>query len=149
MSKPSRPDESFHAATLAPVLVLPIACERCQTVGMSDFPRTQNQVIYQQIVKTPTNGLAVASLVLGIVAMVIGAGIPIPFLGLIFMFFAFVPAVLAIIFGHVAFRSSTKLGGTGRGSALTGLVLGYLTIAISAATTFAWIVLAASSVAAR
>jgi hypothetical protein len=112
---------------------------------MSDFHAAQSQVIYQQIVRAPSNGTAIASLVLGIVAILAGMWIPIPFIGLIMMFLAFVPAVLAVVFGHVGLRTSSRSGGTGRGAALTGLVLGYLTLAISAVTTFAWIALAAAA----
>lgn len=122
----------------------------CQTGGMSDSQpatSTQHQVIYQQVVKAPSNGMAVAALILGIVAIVTGIWIPIPILGLVMMFLAFAPAVLAVIFGHVGIRNSARLGGLGRGAALTGLVLGYVTLAISVLTTALWIAAAVASAA--
>jgi hypothetical protein len=108
---------------------------------------TQHQVIYQQVVKAPSNGMAIAALVLGIVAIVTGVWIPIPILGLVMMFLAFAPAVLAVIFGHVGIRNAGRLGGLGRGAALTGLVLGYVTLAISVLTTGFWIAAAVASAA--
>jgi hypothetical protein len=114
---------------------------------MSDYPPAQNRVIYQQVVRAPSNGLAVTALVLGIVAIAFGVWIPIPFLGLIVMFLAFLPALLAVVFGHLGFRRSAEPGAGGRGVALAGLILGYLTLAISAVTTVAWILLAASAAA--
>lgn len=106
-------------------------------------PPAQQQVIYQQVVQAPSNGMAIASLVLGVVAIVTGIWIPIPILGLFMMFLAFVPAVLAVVFGHLGLRNAVRIGGIGRGSALTGLILGYVTLAISVITTLIWIVAAA------
>lgn len=100
---------------------------------MSLYP--QQQIIYQQVIKPPTNGMAITSLVPGIVAIVTGIWIPIPILGLFMMFLAFLPAVLAVIFGHVGLRSATRLGGIGRGVSLTRLILGYVTLGISVITT--------------
>ena len=107
----------------------------------------QHQIIYQQVVKAPSNGMAVAALVLGIVAIVAAIWIPIPILGLIMMFLAFVPAVLAVIFGHIGFRNSARVGGIGRGSAMTGFILGYATLAISVLTTAFWIAATVASAA--
>jgi thiol-disulfide isomerase/thioredoxin len=61
-----------------------------------------------------TNGLAVASLVLGILP-VFGIG-----------------AILAVIFGHVSLGQIKKSDGaqTGRGMAIAGLILGYIWIAL-------------------
>lgn len=103
------------------------------------------QTIYQQVVRAPSNGVAIAALVLGIVAIVLGVWIPIPILGLVVMFLAFVPAVLAVVFGHVGLRVAARTGGLGRGASVTGLILGYLTLAISVITTAMWIALAAAS----
>lgn len=108
-------------------------------------PPPQQQIIYQQVVRAPSNGMAITSLVLGIVAIVIGIWIPVPILGLFMMFLAFVPALLAVIFGHVGLNNAARIGGIGRGSALTGLILGYVTFAISLITTFFWIIAAAAS----
>ena len=57
-----------------------------------------------------TNGLAVASLILGI------------------LWLCWLGSVLAVIFGHVALSQIKKSGNTqgGKGLAIAGLVLGYL-----------------------
>jgi hypothetical protein len=57
--------------------------------------------------KQATNGLAVASLVLGI------------------LWLCWLGSVLAVIFGHVALAQIKKTGAAGRGLAIAGLVLGY------------------------
>lgn len=83
--------------------------------------------------------MAVTALVLGIVAIVFGIWIPIPVIGLGMMFVAFLPALLAIVFGHVGLRTATR-DGVGRGGSITGLVLGYLVIVLSIGTTVMWII---------
>jgi hypothetical protein len=61
-------------------------------------------------------GLSIASLVLGIIS----------FLGGMFLI---IPPILAFVFGHVS-RSDCKRRGiqAGKGMALAGLILGYLTL---------------------
>lgn len=64
----------------------------------------------------PNSGLAVASMVLGIV-------------GLVSVFCTFgVPALLAVILGHVALTDIKKTGRSGRGMAVTGLTTGYIAL---------------------
>ncbi|MBO0824168.1 MAG: DUF4190 domain-containing protein [Actinobacteria bacterium] len=63
-------------------------------------------VVYQR----PTDGLAIASMVLGIV-WIYGLG-----------------SILAVIFGHVSLRKIANEGKGGRGMAIAGLVLGYIGI---------------------
>lgn len=72
-----------------------------------------------------TNGLAVASLILGI------------------LWVWWVGSVLAVIFGHVALSQIKKTGAAGRGLAVAGLVLGY--IGIGTALVVGVIALAASN----
>jgi len=73
-----------------------------------------------------SSGLAVASLVLGIIGIVL---LPL-----------FVPQVLALIFGAVAWRDVTRNPGlSGKGMAIAGLILGI----IGAALWFIWIVVLA------
>jgi hypothetical protein len=69
---------------------------------------------YQLVVAAKTNGLAIASLVLGIVWVY------------------WVGSVLAVIFGHVALSQINKSNGTqqGRGMAIAGLVLGWIGVAV-------------------
>jgi hypothetical protein len=100
----------------------------------------QQQVIYQQVVRPPSNGMATTSLVLGIVAVVTGVWVLIPIIGMFFGFIAFLPAVLAAVFGHVGMSKATTVGGIGRGAALTGLVLGYVTVGLIVLTTIFWFI---------
>jgi hypothetical protein len=58
--------------------------------------------------RSSTNGLAVASLVVGLFWM------------------WWIGSVLAIVFGHVALHQIARNGQSGRGLAIAGLVLGYL-----------------------
>jgi len=57
----------------------------------------------------PSNGPAVTSLVCGIAGII-----------------PFVPSLLALIFGMVGLNRAKQLGGTGRGMAVSGLILGVL-----------------------
>jgi Domain of unknown function (DUF4190) len=64
------------------------------------------------------SGFAVASLVLGI-------------LGLFLSWITFgIPSMLAVVFGHVAVSRVRRGVGDGRGMAISGMVLGYLVIAL-------------------
>ena len=65
---------------------------------------------YQQVQPRRTDGLAVASMVLGIVWVF------------------WIGSILAVIFGHVARRRIAREGTAGRGMATAGLVLGYIGI---------------------
>lgn len=111
-------------------------------------PQPAQQVVYQQVVKAPSNGSAVTSLILGIVAIVIGIWSFVPILGIGAAFTSFIPALLAIIFGHVGLKNAAR-NGVGRGQAMTGLILGYVTLGIIVATTVFWIVAIAASGAAE
>ena len=71
----------------------------------------------------PTNGFAVASMVLGIVGITIGWAIV--FLG------AIITAAVAVVFGHVALSDIKRTKHRGRGMAITGVVLGYITLGIA------------------
>jgi Domain of unknown function (DUF4190) len=64
---------------------------------------------YQQVQQPPrtTDGLAIASMVLGIVWVL------------------WVGSILAVIFGHISVRRIKREGKAGRGMAIAGLVLGY------------------------
>jgi hypothetical protein len=66
--------------------------------------------VYPPTYRGPTNGFATASLVLGIVGMVLCTFV--------------VPSVLAVIFGVIGVRTARQLGGAGKGKAIWGLVLG-------------------------
>jgi hypothetical protein len=105
---------------------------------VSYAPQPQQQVIYQQVVRPPSNGMAVTALVLGLVAIVTGVWSPIPFVGLVAAFFAFVPALLGVIFGIVGLRKARVIG-VGRGNSVAGIATGGVTLGIIALTTAAWI----------
>jgi len=64
--------------------------------------------------QTRTNGLAIASLVLGILCVY------------------WITSILAVIFGHIALSQIKRSNGTqtGRGLAIAGLVLGYVWLAL-------------------
>ena len=111
---------------------------------MSDFRghAPQQQIIYQQVIRAPSNGSAITALVLGLVAIVLGIWIPIPVFGLFMMFLAFVPAVLAVVFGHIGLHNA-RAHGVGRGGSLAGATLGYVTLGLSVGTTIVWIAAAA------
>ena len=66
-----------------------------------------------------TNGLAIASLVLGI------------------LWVWWIGSVLAVIFGHIAISQVGKTNQGGRGLAIAGLVLGYIGIAVFVAAVIA------------
>jgi hypothetical protein len=76
---------------------------------MSETPAAPPPYAEQPYRQQGTNGLAIASLVLGIVGMVFGS-------------------ILAVVFGHVALGQIRRSGQGGRGLAIAGLVLGYLGI---------------------
>lgn len=67
----------------------------------------------------PTNGLAIASLVVGLFWM------------------WWIGSALAIVFGHVALNQIARRGQSGRGLAIAGLVLGYIGLATLLATLLA------------
>jgi hypothetical protein len=64
----------------------------------------------------PTSGLAVASMVLGIVGVTFG------------WFLLGIPCLLAVIFGHIGLNQTRNNLKAGRGMAIAGLVLGYIFI---------------------
>lgn len=76
-----------------------------------------NQNIYQPQIQ-PTSGLAVASLVLGIVGI---------FLSWITLM---IPSILGIVFGGVAIKQCNDKGLNGRGMAIGGLVCSIIIVAI-------------------
>lgn len=71
----------------------------------------------------PSNGLAVAGFVLGVVAVALAA-VPAPVL----WFMGLVPAVLAVVFGAVGVATAKRNGGLYRGFAVWSVALGALAI---------------------
>ena len=72
-------------------------------------------------VKAKTNGLALASMILGIVGITVG---------LCLIFFPVMP-ILAVVFGHLGLSQTRTTGAPGRGYAIAGLVTGYIGIALA------------------
>ena len=72
-------------------------------------------VVYPATYRRPTNGMATASLVLGIIG--------------ILTCFLILPSLLAVIFGTIGIIVANRRGGTGKGVAIWGLVLGGLVLA--------------------
>jgi 1,4-dihydroxy-2-naphthoate octaprenyltransferase len=68
-----------------------------------------------------TNTLAIVSLVTGIVGLFIPIGLA------------------AVITGHIALGQIKRLGENGRGMAITGLVLGYLSIVLALILAIVWV----------
>jgi len=78
-------------------------------VGRPTFVRTH----------APTNGLAIASMVVGL------------------FWIWWIGSVLAVVFGHVALKQIARTGQSGRGLAIAGLVLGYIGLATLVVTLMA------------
>ncbi len=91
--------------------------------GYGQQPGYYPQQQYGGVVQ-PTNGAAVAGGVLGIIAVVFCW---IPFVD----FIAIILGVLGLIFGVVGNRNAARLGGIGKGMAITGIVTGLIAIVIS------------------
>jgi hypothetical protein len=103
-------------------------------------PAAQQQVVDQPEAIEQVNKPAVTALVLGIITVILGMWIPLSPQGSIMIPVAFLPALLAVIFGHMGRRKAERIG-VGRGAALGGLIAGYLIIAVSIGTTLWWITL--------
>ena len=88
-----------------------------------------------QIQKPPSNGLAITSMVAGIVALVIGVWALVPILGLFAAVTGFIPAVIAVITGHRGMARAREMSEIGRGQAMAGLITGYITLGIIVLTT--------------
>jgi hypothetical protein len=73
-------------------------------------------VAYPATYPGPTNGLATASLVLGIVGVV--------------MCTLVLPSVLAVVFGIVGVTTANRLGGAGKAKAVWGLALGGIALVV-------------------
>jgi hypothetical protein len=78
--------------------------------------QTSAEMTPGEVVRPKTNGLAITSMILGIIWVY--------WLG----------SILAVIFGHIALSQIKRFGQRGRGMAIAGLILGYLGVATLAAT---------------
>jgi hypothetical protein len=89
-------------------------CSELTTLTADVTPAPPPQEIVRPVFvrsRAPTNGFAIASLVIGALWM------------------WWIGSVLAVVFGHVALNQIERTGQSGRGMAIAGLVLGYLGVA--------------------
>lgn len=85
--------------------------------GYAASPLVYAQVPQQvTIVRAPTNGLAVASMVIGISATVLSWTI-------ILLFFTVPASLIGLILGILGLNTARKMDGRGKGMAITGIVL--------------------------
>ncbi|HWF79373.1 MAG TPA: DUF1707 and DUF4190 domain-containing protein [Streptosporangiaceae bacterium] len=77
-------------------------------------------------VQRSTNGMAIAALICGVCQI----------------FFWFLTGIPAIVFGHLARRQIRQTGEAGDGMALTGMILGYVGVALSVLTVVIFVILA-------
>lgn len=118
------PEEAYRAHTFSPPAGRAWDPGPAPAYETPDFqPPTQTPAAaypppigLQVVPAAPTNGLAVASLVFGLVGL--------------FLFPVIAP-LLAVIFGHLARGQIRNSGEGGGGMAVAGLVLGYLALAFS------------------
>lgn len=78
-----------------------------------------------------TNGMSIASMVLGIVGLFVS------------WFTLGIPSILAVIFGHIGLSQTSKSRQSGRGMAVAGLATGYIAIGLFAL--FIFVVIGASA----
>lgn len=87
----------------------------------------------------PPNRPAARSLGLAIASLFFGLSVPIPVWGLFMLFLAVPLGIAALIFGHSGLTMS-RTSASGRGKALTALVLAYSSLAICFFTTLFWVI---------
>jgi len=101
----------------------PIPAEPIAVVPQQPTPLPYGQGGYQPGYATPqygdqvTSGYAIASLVLGIVGLLICC--------------TFIPSILAVVFGHLAKSEIRRTGKGGDGMATAGLIMGYLSLILA------------------
>jgi hypothetical protein len=93
-------------------------------VQQPNYPQ-QPQQLFVTVQRYSTNGVALAALILGIAGAALSL---IPLLGL---FFCWLPALLAIIFGFIGLSNAKKLNGLRHSVALWGVILGFAPIPIT------------------
>lgn len=87
--------------------------------GYASPPGFPPPPVYQA--KPKANGLALTSMILGILGITVG---------ICLLFFPVLP-ILAVVFGHIGLTQTRKTGAPGRGYAIAGLVTGYIGIALA------------------
>lgn len=110
---PGSPSSVNPTPPHAPPPPYPSTYQQYQQPGMT--------VVHQTMVGPSNNGLCIAAMVLGIIALVLFWA---PFFGIAL-------GVLATIFGAVGIPSSTKKGQAGKGMGIAGLIMGIIALAIN------------------
>ena len=91
-----------------------------QPPRLPDPPPPPGVPLHSQPAQAATNGMAVASLVLGITAAI---------LGILLFPLGIVCGILAIVLGFVG-KGNAAQTGVGRGMAIAGIVLGWIGVAV-------------------
>ena len=76
-----------------------------------------------------TNGTAIASVVLGPIAVLNAALVPLPYLGIVAIVTAFPLTVATIVLGHLGLATARRYG-VGRVMAVVGLICGYVALGV-------------------
>lgn len=87
-----------------------------QPYGQQPYGQPYGQPSYSGLAPAEPKGMSIAALVLGIVGVISGG-------------WFIIPQILAVVFGHIGLKKEPSV----KGMAITGLVLGYLMVAISLA----------------
>ncbi|MFM1965426.1 MAG: hypothetical protein RL134_1151 [Actinomycetota bacterium] len=120
MSTPTNPDEQpFYASPQPPAPQPPAPQPPAPQPAYGYAPQPGFPTPYAA--KPKTNGMALASMILGILGITAG---------LCLIFFPVMP-ILAVIFGHIGLTQTRNTGAPGRGYAIAGLVTGYIGIALA------------------
>lgn len=95
-----------------------------QPYGLQPYqPPSQQYYVQQTYVRPPDQGMAVASLVCSLI-------------GLVMCF----PAILGIIFGHIALSKAKRGEAGGQGMAQAGMIIGYVVTALWLIPLILWFV---------
>src|SRR5262249_37441445 len=111
---PTQPADPYHAPISA-TAPLPVPYPPAPAYGPPGYdPYGQPNVM--MVVTQPTSGAAVASLVLGILGLLVG------------WCACLLPNLVGIVLGHMGLSQTKDGRANGRGMAVAGLVLGYLSL---------------------
>jgi hypothetical protein len=110
---PPQQQQQQYYAPMQVVAPQPYSAAPAQAVFMEPVP-----------VMAPRNGVGTAAGVLGILAVILTF---IPYAS----FIGIVLGILAVIFGGVGISRANRIGGAGKGMAVTGLVLGLIAVVLA------------------
>ena len=111
----------------------------CEARRVTNYNQPPAQQVYVQLApRQPSNGLAIAGLVTGIVGAALSL---IPFVG---VFLCWLPALLAIVFGFIAIGTAKRTG-LRRNESLAAIILGFVPIPVTVLYILIGVGVAASS----